>query len=132
MRYFEKVKMKDITKKMYQDALNDLQKANGKKKGLSYNTISGVHSTGRMIFSKAVELDVIKNNPTQFAKLPRTQKTVEEIEQEEEVVKYLEKEELAKFLITAETQGLEKGPHHIHAPCLQWYACRRALCTTLV
>ncbi|SEK77330.1 Site-specific recombinase XerD [Paenibacillus sp. cl141a] len=108
MRYFENVKMKDITKKMYQDALNDLQKANGKKKGLSYNTISGVHSTGRMIFSKAVELDVIKNNPTQFAKLPRTQKTVEEIEQEEEVVKYLEKEELAKFLNTAETQGLDQ------------------------
>ncbi|WP_160044318.1 tyrosine-type recombinase/integrase [Paenibacillus sp. USDA918EY] len=106
MKYFEHKKMKDITKKMYQDALNDLQNPEGKKKGLSYNTISGVHSTGRMIFSKAVELDIIKNDPTQYAKLPRAQKTVEEIEQEEEVPKYLEKEQLAKFLNTAKRKGL--------------------------
>lgn len=108
MKYFENKKIKDITKKMYQDALNDLQKTEGKKKGLAYNTISGVHSTGRMIFSKAVELDIIKNDPTQFAKLPRSQKTVEEIEQEDEIAKYLEKEQLAQFLTTAQGQGLEQ------------------------
>ncbi|MED5015961.1 site-specific integrase [Paenibacillus chibensis] len=108
MKYFENKKMKDITKKNYQDALNDLQKTDFKKKGLSYNTIAGVHSTGRMIFSKAVELDIIKTDPTQFAKLPRSQKTVEEIEQEEEVAKYLEKEQLAQFLKTAQGQGLDQ------------------------
>ncbi|WP_339820491.1 tyrosine-type recombinase/integrase [Paenibacillus sp. FSL R7-0216] len=108
MKYFENMKMKDITKKMYQDALNDLQKTDETKKGLAFNTLSGVHSTGRMIFSKAVELDIIKNDPTQYAKLQRPQKTVEEIEQEEEVAKYLEKEELAKFLDTIREHGLDQ------------------------
>jgi integrase len=101
--YFDNRKMKDITKKMYQDALNDL-----KSQGLADNTISGIHTSGRMIFSKAIELDVIKNNPTQYAKLPRSQKTVEELEHEDEVVKYLEKDELARFLLAAKEKGLEQ------------------------
>ncbi|WP_160039882.1 tyrosine-type recombinase/integrase [Paenibacillus sp. USDA918EY] len=103
-KYFENMKMKDITHKMYQDAINDL-KTNGR---LSHNTISGVHSTGKMIFSKAVELKVIKADPTQFAKLPRKLTTVEELEQEEEVVKYLEKGELALLLKTAQEQGFQQ------------------------
>src|SRR5690606_30276250 len=41
------------------------------------------------------------------AKLPRPQKTVEEIEAEESNVKYLEKHELAQFLEAAKEQGLE-------------------------
>lgn len=108
MNYFENKKMKDITKKMYQDALNDLQKTGESKKGLSYNTLSGIHATGRMIFGKAVELDIIKNNPTQYAKLPRQQKTVQEIEQEEEIANYLEKQELSQFLETAQKHGLDQ------------------------
>ncbi|OMD42579.1 tyrosine-type recombinase/integrase [Paenibacillus odorifer] len=101
--YFAERKIKDITKKMYQDVLNDL-----KNKNLADNTISGIHTTGRMIFSKAVELDIIKNNPTQYATLPRTQMTVEDLEQEETVIKYLEKDELALFLQTAKDNGLEQ------------------------
>lgn len=61
-----------------------------------------------MIFAKGVEFEVIKNDPTQYAKLPRPQKTVEDIENEEQTVKYLEKEELAYFLKTANEQGLER------------------------
>lgn len=101
--YFSNFKIKHITKKMYQDALYDL-----KNKGLSDNTISGIHTTGRMLFSKAVEMDVIKNNPTQYAKLPRVQKTIEELEQEEEIVKYLEKDELSHFLNVAKERGLDQ------------------------
>lgn len=56
--------------------------------------------------SKATELEIIKIDPTQYAKLPRHQKTVEEIEAEETEVKYLEKHELAKLLKTALEQGL--------------------------
>ncbi|UKS25062.1 tyrosine-type recombinase/integrase [Paenibacillus sp. HWE-109] len=99
--FFEHTKMKNITKKMYQDALNHF-----KDIGLSDSTVSGIHSTGRMIFSKAVELDVIKIDPTAYAKIPKAQKTVEELETEEEIPKYLEKEELNSFLKTARDQGM--------------------------
>ena len=46
--YFSLLKLKDITSKRYQDALNDL-----KEKGYADNTLDGVHRTGRMIFKKA-------------------------------------------------------------------------------
>ncbi|MED3957661.1 site-specific integrase [Priestia aryabhattai] len=103
LSYFGGLKLKQITKKMYQDLLYDLF-----EKGYALNTISGIHSTGRMIFKKAIELELIKNDPTQYAKIPRAIKTVEEIESEKEIVKYLEKEELALFLTTAKKQGLDR------------------------
>lgn len=106
--YFQKLKMKNITREQYQSALNDL-KLNGKKPGVGFsdNTLDGVHSTGRMIFKKAVELGVIRNDPTQYAYVPKVQKTIDELENHEEKVKYLEKEELALFLKTAQEQGLD-------------------------
>lgn len=100
LHYFENVKCKNITKKMYQDALIDLKGKVGE------TTLEGIHTTGRMLFSYAVEFDIIKINPTAFAKVPKTIKTVEEIENTKEVPKYLEKEELSHFLQTAKTQGL--------------------------
>jgi integrase len=99
--YFQNHQVKSITRKAYQNALLDLY-----KRGFALNTIAGIHSTGRMLFSKAIELEVIKIDPTQYAKLPRHQKTVEEIEAEENKVKYLEKHELSKLLQTAREQGL--------------------------
>jgi len=101
LQYFGKLKIKNITKKQYQDALNKL------KARYADNTLDGVHRTGRMIFKRAVELEVIKSDPTEYAIVPKTQKTVDELEQEEEVPKYLEKEELALFLRTAKEEGLE-------------------------
>jgi len=52
--YFEKLQMKKITRLIYQNAINAL-----KKYGYADNTINSVHRTGRMIFNKAVELEVI-------------------------------------------------------------------------
>lgn len=93
MDYFQYLKMKDITRKQYQEALNDL-----KARGYAENTIDGAHRTGRMIFKRAIELEVIKTDPTEYAIVPKVQKTVEELEREKELPKYLEKEELAHFL----------------------------------
>lgn len=100
--FFSLNKIKTITRKMYQNALNNLV-----GQGLSYGTITGINCTGRMIFKKAVELGYIKADPTQYAVIPRTQKTVEELEAEEEIPKYLEKEELSLFLKVAREKGLE-------------------------
>ncbi|MDT8862413.1 site-specific integrase [Alkalihalobacillus sp. MEB130] len=99
--YFAQLKLKDITRKMYQDALNDL-----KDQGLSDSTREGINRTGRMIFRKALELELIKKDPTEFAYVKKDKKTIEQLE-EEEVPNYLEKEELALFLETAKQHGLE-------------------------
>lgn len=87
---------------MYQDALNDL-----KDQGYSDSTREGINRTGRMIFRKALELELIKKDPTEFAYVKKDKKTVEQLEEEEEIPKYLKKEELALFLETAKNNGLE-------------------------
>lgn len=102
MDYFAKLKLRDITLKRYQDALLDL-----KNRGYAENTIAGVHRTGRMIFKKAVELGLIKKDPTEFAVVPRERKTVEELETKKEIPKYLERDELLHFLNTAKEKGLD-------------------------
>lgn len=103
MPYFAKLKMRDITKSQYQDML----KAE-KSKGFADNTLDGVHGTGRMIFKRAVEQDVIKTDPTQYAYVPKLQKTVEDLEKDEEPEKYMERDELVAFLHAAKWKGLER------------------------
>lgn len=101
--YFAKLKLKDINRKTYQDALNKL-----KERGFAENTLDGAHRTGRMIFKKAVELEIIKKDPTEFAYVPKTVKSIEELEKEEDIPNYLEKEELSIFLKTAKEKGLDR------------------------
>ncbi|MCM3598656.1 tyrosine-type recombinase/integrase [Metabacillus idriensis] len=100
-RYFAKYRIKDITKRMYQSALNDLKK----NQQLAHNTISGIHGTGRMIFKRAMEQDLLLVDPTEFAFIPKDKKTVEEIENQKVQEKYLEKHELKALLDTAQDHG---------------------------
>ncbi|PQD94389.1 site-specific integrase [Pradoshia eiseniae] len=99
--YFAHMKIKDVTRKKYQEAINDL-----KEQGFAYNTLDGVHRTGKMIFRKAKAMGYIKVDPTEFTYLKRDKKSIEELE-EQELPKYMEKEELALFLETAQSKGLE-------------------------
>ncbi|WP_153124604.1 site-specific integrase [Peribacillus tepidiphilus] len=99
--YFAKYKIKDITKRMYQNALNDLKK----NKKLAHNTISGIHSTGKMIFKRAMEQDLLLVDPTEYAYIPGDKTTVEEIENTSIEDKYLEKHELNLFLEKAKEFG---------------------------
>lgn len=101
LEYFGNIKVKDITKLMYQNMLNDLS-----RRGLSRKTIASAHETGSLIFKKAVDLGVVATDITHKIDLPRERKTVEELEQEEELPKYLEKEALAVFLKTIKDHGL--------------------------
>ncbi|WP_285769124.1 site-specific integrase [Peribacillus sp. SI8-4] len=93
--------VKKITKQMYQKRIIELSKKYSK------NYLSGIHACGRMIFNHAVELGLIKLNPTENTHLPKYQVKVEEIESQEEDIKFLEKEELARFLRFADSDGLE-------------------------
>lgn len=102
LKYFAASKMKNITSKMYQDALLEM-----KKDGHSHNTLVGTHGAAKMIFKKAMEMRVIQSDPTEFSRVPRSRQTLEEIEKSEELPKYLEKEELKKFLEVAKKKGLD-------------------------
>lgn len=102
LTFFAHLKLKKITRNIYQEALNELHAS-----GYTYGTLIAINSTGRILFKKAVELGHIKVNPTEYAVLPRAQKTVEEIEEEIEIPKYLEKKDLVLFLETAQKIGLE-------------------------
>ncbi|WP_099363768.1 site-specific integrase [Fredinandcohnia onubensis] len=90
-----------ITKKMYQDRIIDLSEQ------YSHNYMDGIHACGRMLFRQAVELGLMKVNPTENFKLPKKQLTVEELEKAEEDIVFLEKEELAHFLKLSHSNGLE-------------------------
>lgn len=103
MPYFKNLKLKDVTRQQYQNALNDLF-----NRGYADNTIDGVHRTGRMIFKKAIELEIIKKDPTEYTSPPKRKVTIEELERVIEMPKFLEKEELACFLKTAKDHGLER------------------------
>ncbi len=99
--YFKNIKMADITQQQYQSALGKLNQKFAK------STLDGIHRTGRMIFRKALEKEVIRKDPTEFSYIPKNVQTVEELEKFYELPKYMEKEELALFLKTAKQQGLE-------------------------
>jgi len=115
-KYFAKLKLKNITLKQYQNALIDLKehgkgkdKKGNDKGGLSRQTLEGIHVTARMIFKRALEVGELKIDPTQYAYLPRDEtKSIDELEDEEEEIKYMEKDELSLFLKTAKNKGLDK------------------------
>jgi hypothetical protein len=58
-----------ITKKMFQDHMLDLSEK------YSRNYMDGIHAAGRMIFRQAVELGLIKVNPSENFRLPKKQKS---------------------------------------------------------
>lgn len=63
--YFAHLKLKDITNKRYQEALNNLTEK------YLYSTLNGINQTGKMFFKKALEMRLIKNNSTEFAYLKK-------------------------------------------------------------
>ncbi|MYL21655.1 tyrosine-type recombinase/integrase [Halobacillus litoralis] len=102
-KFFGNKKIKDITRKQYQAMLASLHNA-----GYAFNTLDGIHATGRMVFRKAVEFNIIKDSPCDFAKIPRKVETVEEVESSKGEIKFMEKEELIRFLNAAKESGIDK------------------------
>jgi len=102
-KFFVDIKLKDISKHMYQNFLFFLH-----EKEYAKETILATHTTAKMIFSKAIELEVITSSPTQYSVIPTKQKTVQDIENNSDLPKYLEKGQLALFLSTCNSHGLDK------------------------
>lgn len=92
VKYFKQAKIKEITGIMYQDFLLSASET------FAPNTLSGINTAAKMIFKKAIELKHIKHSPTEYAVLPKKHISVEELENDKELPKYYEKDELAKFL----------------------------------
>lgn len=101
-RYIAKVTIDKVTRKMYQNILNDLH-----SQEYAVSTIEGVHVTANMIFKQAVLWQIIKSNPCEGAKIPKRLLTVQEIESGELIDdKYLEQHELKELLQAANKYGL--------------------------
>lgn len=100
VRYFSNLKLKDITKEQYQKVLNDLKNQN-----YALNTISGFHATAKMIFKYATDERFIEINPTNNTYIVPDEEVIIE-DDDEELPKYLEKDELALFLNTTRKYGL--------------------------
>ncbi|MBG9783562.1 site-specific integrase [Shouchella lehensis] len=99
---FGAVELSKISARHYQDVLYQLR-----DQGFAHNTISGINGAGKMVFKRAMAQNILQSDPTQYVKLPRVKKTIEELESEKEVVKYLEKDQLSTFLHVAEEQGVD-------------------------
>lgn len=89
------------------DSVSAARKVEAEVETGGYNYLSGIPACGRMIFNHEVDLGLIKLNPTENIQLPKYQAMVEEIENKEEEIKFLEKEELAQFLRYTDSDGLE-------------------------
>lgn len=100
LKHFKEIRIKDITRLAYQQMLNDLF-----DQGYAWKTISSIHETCGLLFRYAVEVEVIAADITKGATVPKKQATVEDLENGLEIPKYMEKEQLAKFLETAYTFG---------------------------
>ncbi|ARF68916.1 site-specific integrase [Paenibacillus larvae subsp. pulvifaciens] len=94
-KHFGGIKIKDISKLMYQRFLDELAQ------NLARKTVSSVHEVGSLIFKKAVELEIISKDITEHVEIPKKIETVEDLENQEELPRYLEKEELKQFLKSA-------------------------------
>lgn len=95
LRYFAKLKLPTITRKKYREAILDMASK------MARNTVLGIHGTAKSIFRMALEDGDLKTDPTEFVKVPAG------LEKEEELPKYMEKEQLAEFLRLAKYRGLE-------------------------
>jgi integrase len=97
-------KLKEITAFEYQELLDGM-----KSEGLSKSTLTQTYSTMSMMFERAKKkpYELIKNDITNDVEFPDFSVTVEELEEQDPTELYLEKEELAKFLKTAEVIAKE-------------------------
>lgn len=107
---FAGLKLREVSKLQYQ-AMLDKRKAQGKAR----RTVELLHEACRMMFNKAVALELIKVSPAAGAEIPAYPETVENLESGKELPKYLEKEELAHLFQTAKTDETPAGQQWYHA-----------------
>ncbi|PYI57058.1 tyrosine-type recombinase/integrase [Paenibacillus flagellatus] len=106
INYIGGLKLHEVTEDTYQETLYTL--ANDHDDPYSYNSISSFHSCARMIFSRALQKGKIKVDPTQYAFVPKKVETFEEREAAKKLPRYLEKDELRRFLNAVEGEQFRR------------------------
>lgn len=96
---FGNTKIKDIKPIMYQNFINEFSEK------YSYYYLKNIHAICKMIFEYAVDFGFIGVSPTTKVRIPKRQVTYEELNGEVGKTKYLEKEELKKFINVAKNHG---------------------------
>lgn len=91
-KYFKEAEIQNITPKIYQKFLLSLLD------DFADSTLRQINVVAKMIFSKALRDKVIKEDPTLDIIVPKNKKTLEDLENETEIPKYFEKNELKEFL----------------------------------
>lgn len=88
---------------MYQAVLDDLQ-----EQGFARSTIESIHTTGRLLFGKAVDKKLLNDNPTINAYILREDDNIinEDEEEPQDLPKFFEVDELLHFLDIAGEKGL--------------------------
>ncbi|MEW4309460.1 tyrosine-type recombinase/integrase [Rossellomorea marisflavi] len=103
LSFFKEIKLKKITEEMYQAVLDDLI-----EQGFARSTIESIHTTGRLLFGKAVDKKLLNDNPTINAYILRQDNNIinEDEEDPQDLPKFFEVDELLHFLDIAEEKGL--------------------------
>lgn len=95
--YLGAIALRDVTPYDYQQILFNL-----KEKGFSRSTITSHHTTAKLMFRSAVKSQIIENNPTAEATVPKEkQKKRKPGEKRQVLPLFLEKDELLHFLQVA-------------------------------
>lgn len=95
---FGSLYIQEITAFYLQDVFDNL-----KENGYSRSHLSSLYTVLKMIFERALKHDLVKKNVVLHVKIPKYKKTVEEVEQYNDIPHYLEKNELIHFLKTSMT-----------------------------
>ncbi|WP_046179233.1 site-specific integrase [Domibacillus tundrae] len=98
---WDNLQLRQVTKKMYQDRIYTLSEQYSK----SY--LTNIHTSARILFQRAVEMELVKKDPTEGVKLPNKEKQALDDGDEDERLNYLEKDELIEFLQLAKKDGLK-------------------------
>ncbi|MGD6818307.1 Arm DNA-binding domain-containing protein [Metabacillus sp. 113a] len=103
LSFFNGIKLKKITEEMYQAVLDNL-----KEQGFARGTIKSIHTTGRLLFGKAVKKKLLNDNPTANAYILKEDDNIinEDEEDLQDLPKFFEVEELLRFLDSAGEKGL--------------------------
>lgn len=100
-RHIGKVKVHKITHISYQNTITKLAEE------YERNTLLGINTCAGMIFKQLIKDKIIKDSPKDGVVIPKKRRTIEEIEADPIEEKYLDREEIEKFLKATKNQGLD-------------------------
>ncbi|MHA7580433.1 tyrosine-type recombinase/integrase [Paenibacillus vandeheii] len=101
---FGSMYIQEFTAFYLQDIFDDL-----KENEYARSTLISLHVVLKMIFERALKHDLVRKNVVLHVKVPKYKKTVEEVEVDNEIPRYLEKDELIHFLKTSLTASSEQA-----------------------